>query len=489
MEEPLYQQGPLIVDIAAHVFSFLGVSDKQTVAQVCRLWRDIVYRPSLWNEVTVVVPLKCSKVLVKSLSKRKITRLYCPRVTYEDLTFLFSVLPEISHLGFGGCPKVTQVLPKMELPQLEHLEHVRFSRCPSISIDTSILKVCGASLKKIKSLKLEDCHKITGSGFNNVIKHLDNLETLNLSLCYLLHLLDIGKCCPKLKQLSLPDCIITSIGLQDLIEKLLHITSLNLSKTDVNHLPLEAIAKNLPNLTFLDLTRCKITSEEMSCIARNHPKLRHLAFTTPRESYQALELMFCQIAQLSELRCLMIGGLVDITDSSICKLVKNLPNLTSLDVGYGNRISDKTGELIGTYLQRLESLSLNSCKMSDKGVTVLTSKLKKLTSLHLQGCCITNDGMKRMAPNLPHLKSLILSWAHLTDIGVKHLAMNLKGLTRLDLKKCLQVTDGGVRILAVNLPQLLQLNLSRCRGVSNPGGFSNNIYKIGNTNMLKIYPL
>ena len=282
--------------------------------------------------------------------------------------------------------------------------------------------------------------------------------------------MDIARWCPKLKQLSFHGC--DSFGLEYL------------------NLPLKAIAKNLPNLTFLDLTDCKITTKEIRCIARNHPKLRHLAFTTPRECYQALELMFCQIAQLSELRCLMIGGLVDITDSSICKLVKNLPNLTSLDVGYGNRISDKTRELIGTYLQRLEFLSLNSDKMSDKGVTVLASKLKKLTSLHLQGCAITNDGIKRMAPNLLHLKTLSLSSPpKLTDIGVKHLAMNLKGLTRLDLKKCYQVTDVGVRILAINLLRLLQLNLSYCQCMFNPGGFSNNIYKIGHTNMLKIYPL
>ena len=432
-----------------------------------------MYRPSLWSEVTVVVPLKCSKVLVKSLKKRKITRLYCPRVTYEDLTLLFSVLPEISHLGFGGCPNVTQVLPKMELPQLEHLEHVRFSRCASISIDRSFLKVCGASLKKIKSLSLEDCHKITGSGFKNLIKHLDNLETLNLSQCDMLEggcLLDIARWCPKLKQLSLHG--FDAFGPQYL------------------NLPLKALAKNLPNLTFLDLTGCKITCKEISCIARNHPKLRHLAFTIPREIYQALELMFYQIEQLSEVQCLMIAGSVGITDSSICKLVKNLPNLTSLDVGYGDRISDKTGELIGTHLPRLESLSLNSEKMSDKGVTVLASKLKKLTSLNLLDCDITNDGMKRMAPNLIHLKSLILSLPpNLTDIGVKHLAMNLKGLTRLDMKKCYQVTDVGVRILAINLPQLLQLNLSHCQCVFNPGGFSNNIYKIGHTKMLKIYPL
>ena len=135
---------------------------------------------------------------------------------------------------------------------------VSVAALPSASIEV-LLKVCGTSLKKIKSLSLEDCHKITGSGFNNLIKHLDDLETLNLSQCDMLEevrlLLDIARWCPKLKQLSFHGCFgITSVGLQDLIENLLHLTSLNLSDTYVKHLPLKAIAKNLPNLTFLDLT-------------------------------------------------------------------------------------------------------------------------------------------------------------------------------------------------------------------------------------------
>ena len=190
--------------------------------------------------------------------------------------------------------------------------------------------------------------------------------------------------------------------------------------------------------------------------------------------------MFCEIAQLSELRCLMFDLYYGVNDSSINTLVKNLPHLASLHVGYGKRTSDKTGKHIGNNLPRLDLLSLSSHKMSDKGVTVLAKKLKKLTSLDLQNCDITNKGMERMAPSLLHLKSFILS-SHpkLTDIGVKHLAMNLihlKGLTRLVLVHCCNLTNVGVHILAVNLPQLLQLNLSGCHGVSNEGGFSNNIY-------------
>ena len=153
-----------------------------------------------------------------------------------------------------------------ELPQLEQLEHVRFSRCSCIMIDTSILKVCGASLKKIKSLSLEDCHNLD-SGFFSLIYRLDNLETLNLKQCDDLEgddLFSIARRCPKLKQFSLRDCKqITSVLLPYLIESLLHLTSLYLSGTYVNHLSLKAIAKNWPNLTFLDLTDGTITSDQL----------------------------------------------------------------------------------------------------------------------------------------------------------------------------------------------------------------------------------
>ena len=54
-----------------------------------------------------------------------------------------------------------------------------------------------------------------------------------------------------------------------------------------------------------------------------------------------------------------------VNDSSINTLVKNLPHLASLHVGYSKRISDETGKHIGKNLPRLELLSLSSHKMFD----------------------------------------------------------------------------------------------------------------------------
>ena len=102
-------QGPLIADIAALVFSFLDVPDKQSAAQVCRFWRRVSYLPSLWRDVTVIIPLDCTEDLVKSLNRRKIARLNCARANSSDLSILFSYLPEVTHLSLGGCPQVTEL--------------------------------------------------------------------------------------------------------------------------------------------------------------------------------------------------------------------------------------------------------------------------------------------------------------------------------------------------------------------------------------------
>ena len=69
-----YHQGPLIPDIASHVFSFLDTQGKQNVARVCRLWRDVVYLPVHWKNVTVELPPTCSELLIQSFVKRRITR-------------------------------------------------------------------------------------------------------------------------------------------------------------------------------------------------------------------------------------------------------------------------------------------------------------------------------------------------------------------------------------------------------------------------------
>ena len=207
MSFPSDHQGPLIPDIAALVFSFLDVSEKQTAAQVCHLWRRVSYLPSLWRGVTVVLPLDCSEDLVKSLSKRKRTRVNCSRANNDDLSILFSNLPEITHLNLGGCPQVSEVFLKEEIPKLHELQHLSFRRCGRLS--DSVLEACGPHLKKLDSFTLEDCDNITEAGFQSFVEHLSELEVLDLTWCEGLTdgcLKILANSCPKVSSLSLRGC-------------------------------------------------------------------------------------------------------------------------------------------------------------------------------------------------------------------------------------------------------------------------------------------
>ena len=117
---------PLIPDIASHVFSFLDTQAKQNVACVCRLWRDIVYLPIHWENVTIELPPTCSAILIQSMVKRGISRISCPRSAYEDMSVAFTSLPGISYLNVGGCRRVTELQLKHEFCRLEKLEHLVF---------------------------------------------------------------------------------------------------------------------------------------------------------------------------------------------------------------------------------------------------------------------------------------------------------------------------------------------------------------------------
>lgn len=244
-------QGPFIADVAALIFSFLDIADKQSTAQVCRFWRSISYLPSLWRDVTVILPLDCTEELVRSLNRRKITRVNCSRANANDLSFLFSYLPGITHLSLSGCPHVTELFLKREIPKLYELQQLSFRRCCGLS--DAVLEACGPCLKKLTSFTLEDCDNITEIGFKNFVKHLCNLEVLDLTWCEGLTdgcLKTLGECCVNIFRLSLRGCDwVTEVGVRHLVENLKELTELDFKWSHgINDATVKLVTKNLPGI-------------------------------------------------------------------------------------------------------------------------------------------------------------------------------------------------------------------------------------------------
>lgn len=484
MEEDLcFQQGPLIADIAVHVFSFLSVADRQNVAKVCRYWRSTVYQARLWKKVTVVLPLNPSDKLIHSLNKRKITRYTCLRSTEDDFSCLLTNITNLTHLNIKGCPLLSEECLMRTLKSLTNLEHLSFSRCRQVTNNLLSYYALVGSFDNLEILALEDCRNISHVGFKALIKKLKNLDTLQLTWCERLTdgcLKTLSESCPKLSCLKLASCDwVTFSGIQHITQKLKRIKTLDLNcshKIDDDSIRL--IADDL-DLQALDISGIpSLTRETIALTARKLNGLRKLSFGGGELYFvsecEQLKEMFSEISKLTELEYFTFDVFDEKYDKdielSIVSLLKKLPNLKLLNLGSIKSIGEETANAIADCIPELASLTLSSHMIKDNSITTLCTRLKRLKTLDLRSCNVGDHGIKALATGLCNLQSLTLSnHPELTDAGVEYIARNLRSLNSLDLMACGKLTDAGVVLIAEGMPQLVSLNLSYCHRVSDEG--------------------
>ena len=245
------------------------------------------------------------------------------------------------------------------------------------------LQISDADLERIvnmcphlSSLKLSARQKLTPQSFD-IISKLTHLFSLDLSCGAVTDegLKEITKNLSYLRVLNLNNCKnITDEGLKDVIKNLVLLTSLNLSWCPISNEGLKNISKNLIHLTHLELACCHI--QNMDEIA----KLNGLIFLGLSDN--------------------------DISDDELKKLVV-LNKLTVLDLSNAI-ITDSSLEIL-THLNELTYLDLSGCNITDAGLKIVAG-LKNLTTLNLSNCKkITDDGVIKIASNLTFLESINLN--------------------------------------------------------------------------------
>ena len=85
-----------------------------------------------------------------------------------------------------------------------------------------------------------------------------------------------------------------------------------------------------------------------------------------------------------------------VRDVWIRKLLKRLPNLTNLDMGFADNRTNMTANIFAKFLPNLRLLSLRSPSVQDKGIITIAENLKKLGLLDLRNCPPTNKGLEQM---------------------------------------------------------------------------------------------
>ncbi|VTR94903.1 F-box/LRR-repeat protein 14 OS=Salmo salar GN=FXL14 PE=2 SV=1: LRR_6: LRR_6: LRR_6: LRR_6: LRR_6: LRR_7 [Gemmata massiliana] len=158
-----------------------------------------------------------------------------------------------------------------------------------------------------------------------------------------------------------------------------------------------------------------------------------------------------------------------ISDTSLRIIAQTLANLTELNLGYCNKVTNAGVTNIARNLSQLTNLNLQHCnKVTDAGVTNIARNLTQLTNLDLGYCNkVTDVGVADIARNLTQLTNLNLGYCNkVTDAGVTNIARNLSQLTNFSLEYCNKVTDAGVADIARNLTQLTDLDLGGCDKVT-----------------------
>lgn len=207
---------------------------------------------------------------------------------------------------------------------------------------------------------------LTDAGLREIAK-LKSLRYLNVGATHIIgNTLDSLEGLPNLRALGLSNTRVSVAALQKLT-KLSGLQLLFLEGTVVNGAVLDSLSQ-LP-LVHIDLGRTRITGAD----------LRHLA----------------KIKTLRSIRLYACAGV----QGNALRVLKDLPNLTDLEVSFNGYIQDGTVEVLAEF-PALERLNLQKTNVTSKAMPTF-AKMKKLKRLQLEYCRVRPADFTQLRKDLP----------------------------------------------------------------------------------------
>ena len=279
-------------EILGVFFLYFPASDLCNLAQVCRLWRDVLYRPAYWRDAAPVVDFRrWSKDDCDDESRHEFYRSLVQR-GFDSLCL------------FGATDRDATDVAAWLLPACQSMAVSLSIRCSNIS--DSGLETVLDKLPAVHTLELSGCNEVTEAGLWTCL----NARIVSLSISDCINVADdtvgaIAQLLPSLGELNLQAYHVTDSALTFFSARQscgLSVLRLQSCWEVTNH-GVVNIVRSLPNLTVLSLSGCsKITDDGVELVAENLPKLRHLDISwCPRITDAALEYIACDLGQLEEL--------------------------------------------------------------------------------------------------------------------------------------------------------------------------------------------
>ncbi|CAO2823980.1 unnamed protein product [Amaranthus hypochondriacus] len=277
------------------------------------------------------------------------------------------------------------------------------------------------------------------------LQRLSKLQSIKLDGCLVTcsGLQAIGNYCASLRELSLSKCSgVTDEGMSSLVKKQKELRKLDITCCrKLTCVSIAHIAYSCTSLISLKMESCTLVPREaFVLIGRKCHLLEELDLTDNEIDDEGLK----SISKCSRLSILKLGICLNITDEGLRHIGNRCSKLVELDLYRSMEITDSGIMAIAHGCPDLEMINMSYCKSVTDASLISMSKCAKLNTLECRGCSL------------------------ITSLGIAAIAVGCKHLTRLDIKKCININDFGVLPLAHFSQNLKEINLS-CTSITDVG--------------------
>ncbi|KAG6437039.1 hypothetical protein SASPL_101946 [Salvia splendens] len=347
-----------------------------------------------------------------------------------------------------------------QILELQHLEDLVLEGC--FGIDDDRLTAPKLGCKSLETLDMSSCQNVSYVGLTsltsavgslrqlilsygsrvdlalaNSLQSLSTLQCIKLDGCQVTcsGLKAIGNLCISLKELSLSKCIgVTDEGLSSLVTKHKYLQKLDITCCrKITHVSLAHITNSCTSLVSLKMESCtSVSAEAFVLIGQRCQLLEELDLTDNEIDDEGLK----SISSCLQLSSIKLGICLNITDEGATHIGISCSKLREIDLYRSAGITDSSILAISRGCPVLEMINIAYCTSISDTSLIALSKCTKMSTLETRGCPLV------------------------TSLGLAAIAVGCKQLTRLDIKKCVNIDDGGMIPLSHFSQNLNQINLS-----------------------------
>ncbi|KAL8237274.1 hypothetical protein R6Q59_018355 [Mikania micrantha] len=356
----------------------------------------------------LLISKKCLPSLLKLQYLEDLVLEGCCGINDESLVSLKQGWTSLKTLNMSYCDNITHVGVSSLPSSIGCVQNLNLAYGPIV---TSALSESLQKLSKLQSIRLDGCH-VTYSGLKG-----------------------IGNWCVSLKELSLSKCTgVTDDGLSSVVTKHTDLKKLDLTCCrKITQASIARITKSCVSLVSLKMESCTLVpSEAFVLIGQYCHFLQELDLTDNDVDDEGLK----SVSRCTELSVLKLGICLNITDEGLIFIGNGCKKLIELDLYRSIGITDKGISAVARGCTTLEMINISYCENITDSSLISLSNCCKLNTLESRGCPL------------------------ITSSGLKSIAIRCKQLTKLDIKKCINVNDLGMIPLARFSQNLRQINLS-----------------------------